>query len=277
MSDTKWLTVRETMEQMIDWLKKKEPFFHTRYNDGEWLSMFHMKSPSDSTSEEHHFTADVGNALFTTFEELSGEITKKDHGHILIGSNWYLRDELPPAKRFHTHISGKQGFVDKVLWCLGDVWYTTADERAQTVDSKGTIELIDELRTGDHRVVFVSNQIVKEAKFSLGAEKNILIPQIDAYREYQQILWKCEDLAEDEPTIFVWCGGFPVKSWSYEIWKKFPDCSHIDLGSLFDGVFEHYNRGWLERKESEPPHWSHWRYLQNTFKPYVRSFIQCRK
>ena len=270
--DTYGLSVRDTMTEMQNWLIKKEPFLHIRYNDGEWNAMFHLRSPKQTTSEEHHYTKNVCDALFNTFEELADEIVLKDSSHILVGATWQIEYNLESSQVFDRYVKSKPGLLGKMRWCAGDVWYTTADEVNQTVDSKGTIELIDELRTGGHRVVLVCNQTVKKAAHCLGAVETILIPQQDAFCEYQQTLWKCQDEA-DQPTVFVWCAGFLAKPISWQIHKEFPQCSHIDLGHLFDGVFNLNNRGWLQRAESEAPHWSHWRYLQNTFKPYVLGFI----
>lgn len=272
-SMTPWLDVKDTMYEMRRWLCNKEPFLHIRYNDGEWNAMFNLKPTSNTTSGEHHYTKSICTALFNTFEELAKEILTKDASHILVGATWQIEINLDSAQAFDAHIKSKPGLLRKTRWCAGDVWYTTADEVAQTVDSKGTIELIDELRTGGHRVILVCNQLVKKAAHCLGAAETILIPQVDAWKEAQQILWKCQDEADQPGTVFVWCGGFPVKPISWEIYKQFPKCSHIDLGHLFDGVFDHYNRGWLQRAESEPPFYSHWRYLQQTFKPYVLGFI----
>lgn len=261
------LSVPLCLGQMTQWLKAREPFFHTRYNDGEWKSMFKLRRETQRCPR-HKYSREIGLALLETHNEIIGGILA-GWKNILLGSNWRIATG-EDADAYDTYIKGHPKLLERTCWVPGDSWYTTAEEISEDVDDKGLLHLLDEVREGSHNSVLVGNSQIALARHCLGAQW-VDIPSKDGWEVHWKILEDCLQVGNPTST-YVWCAGFPGKVISWKIWRKWPETSHIDLGSLFDCVFRVGIAAWMLRR-GDDPHQAHRKFIEQTIEPYVRSFI----
>lgn len=261
------LSVPSCLGQMTQWLKAREPFFHTRYNDGEWISMFRVRRERDRCPR-HRYSKEIGNALLETHNEIIGSILTEQK-NILLGSNWSLRGGTG-SKQFGDYVRSHPGLLEKAVWAPGDSWYTTKEETEGNISDKGLLPLLDEIREGDCNPVFVANSQLFLGRYCLGA-KWVEIPPMDGWEEHEKILANCLEIG-GETSTYVWCAGFPGKVLSWKIWKFRPQTSHIDLGSLLDCVFRVGIASWMLRN-GDDPHQAHKKFVERVIEPYVKSFI----
>lgn len=258
------LDVREYLQQVLWWLRAEEPFFHTRYNDGEWCAMFNLRT-TEQTNGEHHYTSDLCSTLIQTFEELTDAILD-DPSHILLGSARWLCPGISGIEEFDKYIRRKPGLLESARWTTGEVWWEYPNEVNRNVTDKGLIAMFDELRMGGHHAVLVSNEGIRDACYCMGAGF-VRTPPKDAWKQVDQILADCEEILRPD-TVFIWCLGFPGKILSWKLWKKHPDTSHLDMGHLFEGICGNPVREWLKQKVG--PHYT---YQEKVLRPYVFSFV----
>lgn len=258
------LDVREYLKQVVWWLRADEPFFHTRYNDGEWCAMFNLRKAEQSNGE-HHYTPELCSTLMQTFEELTDKILD-DPSHILLGSARWLCPGISGIQEFDKYIRSKPGLLERARWTTGEVWWEYPNEVNRNVDDKGLIALFDELRMGNHHVVLVSNDGIRDACHCMGADF-VRTPPKESWKQVDQILGACSEHVRPG-TVFVWCLGFPGKILSWNLWKDYPTTSHLDLGHLFEGICGNPCREWLKQKIG--PHYA---YQDRVLKPYVFSFV----
>lgn len=271
-----YFNVQQTYDQVMVWLRKRNPFFHTRYNDGEWIAMFRLL-PKTSRCDRHQYTHGIGIALKHTHDQIVENILSGNGFNILLGSNWQLANNYQlancGAERFDQYIRSHPGLLEKAQWCSGDGWYTTQEEVNAGVDDlpddKGLLALFDELRNG-HDTVLVSNRRIVQACYCIGA-RSVVIPELDGWKEHQRILDDCLQTGSSR-SVYVWCAGFPGKVLSWRIWQKRPNTSHFDLGHVLDGVFGVGIANWLRRTGTDP-HQAHRRFLVDHIAPYVKGFI----
>ena len=260
------LSVRECLTQMTEWLKAREPFFHTRYNDGEWISMFQLRR-ENQRCPRHQYTKEIREALRTTHDEIIQAVIANQK-NILLGSNWSIAQKFG-GKQYEAYISKFPKFLANVTWTPGDSWYTRQDEVENNVSDKGILILLDELREGNHNTVFVANSQLAQASYCLGAH-HVAIPSMDGWLDHKHIITDCLQSGESNST-YVWCAGFPGKVLSWKVWKARPNTSHINFGSVLDCVFHVGVTNWMLR-EGDDIHY-HKKFVEQVIEPYVRSFI----
>jgi len=266
MSPPVYLSVQEYLARILNWLKTEEPFFHTRYNDGEWISMFRLRKESQRCPR-HQYTRDIGDALLSTHDDVVNSILAGQE-NILLGSNW-LRGSSG-ADKFNGYVKNHPGLLEKAIWCAGDSWYTTGEEVKGDIDDKGLLPLIDEIREGNHEPIFVTNKQVCLARYCLNANW-VSIPPTDGWPQHKKVLEDCLRVGKPNST-YIWSAGFPGKVLAWRAKKSRPGTSHIDLGSLFDCVFRVGVAAWMLRTGNNP-HQSHRKFVSSVIEPYVRKFI----
>jgi hypothetical protein len=264
MNDIHQLDVRGYLQQILWWLRADEPFFHTRWNDGEWCAMFNLRTP-DQTNGAHHYVPELCTAMLQTFNELADAIVD-DPSHILLGTARWICPGIAGLQEFDKYIRDNYLLMQRCRWTTGEVWWEYPDEVNQSVTDKGLIAMFDELRTDGHHVVLVSNEFVRDARYCMGADF-ICTPPQESWQAAERILAECKERATPG-TVFVWCLGFPGKVLSWQLWKEFPDTSHMDLGHLFEGICGNPCREWLRLKTGP-----HYEYQERVLKPYVFSFV----
>ena len=259
-----YIDTPELLKTIQEWLTDGKPFFHTRYNDGELFSMFNLRGPHKSTGE-HHYSVEVGQALMQTFKDLMSNLVNKTEmsQRILLGSWWYVdptHEAAAPIK--HWIESNLTPEIQKTIpWTASDLWHNVTLEEAGLCLKNELLDLFSSIRTIDRKVVLVGNSQIANAHYYLNSQF-VEIPKTDAFNSDQEIYQRLRELASDENTLFVWCGGFPAKVWSWRIWKEFPNTCHIDAGCIFDGAFGIYNRSWLTTHKGV-----HWKFYSEVVIP----------
>jgi len=256
-------------------IEQSVPFYHTRYNDGECLSMFRMMPVSATTSGEHHYTPEISKALMATFTAIA-QASKDTHVPAAIAVGTYCFDTRKHNALADIAAAKLKGLIDElgvrgvIQWAASDLWYSTEAEHLGTCIADELLEFIEAIRKASktQRAFLVCNSKVSDACHCLGAEA-ITIPQRDAWTSSQETMLVLERQLYAYPeSIVVWCGGFPAKVWSWDLWRKYPGSTHIDAGHLFDGAFSLNSRAWLQREKG-----AHWNFYQNVFIPYVKGYI----
>jgi hypothetical protein len=257
------LSVQETLARKTQWLQQGTPFYHVRYNDGEWIAMLTLQNGRCA----RHRYAPIREALRQTHQEIEDRALEGNAQNILMGSNWPICGRV--AERFDRYIRRIPGLMESITWCAGDGWYTTQEEIAGgPKDDKGLLALLTELR--NHNTVFVCNRLTEQAKHCMNATA-IVIPEKDGWEDVERIRRDCAAAGTDT-SAWVWCAGFPGKVLSWEVWKARPRTSHIDLGQLFDGAFDVAIANW-QRRSGGHPHQGHKTFYARVITPFVLGAI----
>lgn len=254
------LTTAEQLDLFTNWLEAGTPFFHTRYNDGELLSMFGMKSPKHTTSGEHHYTPGIGLALMNTWVEIS----RSQRSNIIVGS--YVNDTFShsgvsekAAERFRTLLSKSPPSC--VAWSQGDLWYSTQLEEQGKHEGPRLMRLIGILAELND-VILVGNANLSKIADRLKTQF-VQVPMPDGWSADKSVIHECLQLVRPS-SVFLWCAGFPGKVWAWKTWQHQPTSSHIDAGHLFDLACGHRTRDWMRRGEG-----AHFNYYQQEVMPYL--------
>lgn len=259
----KILTTAEQLDKITGWLTTGKPFYHTRYNDGEMLSIFRRREPKDSTSGEHHYTPEISAALHATLSYLLQWVNCNRSANVIFGScclDKILNPELRHMSARLLEIISKAGVVDALTFGPGDLWYHSDLEVANKPEGARLMSLLEAVKT--RSVVLVGNSIIAKAAEFFSA-RYIEIPRADAYSEFDRVLKRCLQEATDK-SVFLWCAGFPGKVWSWKTWLANQSTSHIDFGHLFDPVYGNGSRVWCNR---DGPHT---RFVREKLIPYMR-------
>lgn len=270
MSEIKGLGVREQLAQMTEWVRNGKPFFHTRYNDGEFNAMFGLKSEDDTNCDGHCYFRDMGQELVKTFVEVVG----KPQERLLIGSLLTSDPGYSSCIVFRRWLSMWIPRWQAIPWAASDLWVSPTD-----VADNGELEgLINAFRDNLKSVCLIGNFNIHDCRHAfLGCVHSVSTQNCwgDRFR-----LLKTIRKNHLPGTTYIWCAGFTSKVLSWKIYKYDPTSTHIDAGHLFDGIYGEPSREWLKNgfQDGDAPGISERRrsYYVNTLAPYIRSF-NCEK
>lgn len=260
------LNVEQVLRAITSWLESGVPFFHTRYGDGELQCMFNLRKHEEKNCDGHYFFEELGESLRKSFQGIVTEFFDRQMP-LIIGSN---NQTHPNAIWTRTFLDSMRagGIRHNLLpWSVGDFWWSPYED---VLGKQEIFDLMEVLRDSN-RVVLVSNERVKNARYCVGAQ-HVEIPSTNAWTVRHEIFKLCSDkILRDGGKTFLWAAGMPGKVLAWEVKKKFPQTSHIDIGHLFDHTFGVTTRGWMEGD----PIGAHFRkYYEDFFAPYVRRFIK---
>ena len=243
---------RDTVNQLIGWVRDGKPFFQTRFNDGEMLAMFQTRHAAYRSADDSLYFPEIGEALFRMLQELA---SVKDISCIQIGSSWM---QVPDAEAEMFKLCLIQlGLLDRLQWANGH-------DLLDGVVSGVTLDLLKALRESRRPIILVGKKSIVGVTRCLRATL-VEIPPSDWWLSRDRIVPVCDEFAKAGFT-FVWCAGI-AKSIMWDVWRKHPQSSHLDFGHIFDGIDGSRTREWMRREES--PWWGPY---QDSFLPYIRSF-----
>ena len=257
-----------SLQQLTEAVVAAKPFTHIRLNDGEFLTMF-GDTPNQKLGDGCRMFRSMGDALIQSFRE----VLSRPKAETFIGSYWINPLYHPDAEYnqgidlFTRYViqNGLEADVSDTRWLAGDFWYSTSAEREGIVD--GGEELLDLFAVVKNRakyvpVVLVGNEQIACVRHCLDAHF-IRVPRVDCWNLRPDIIGWCREYAQNN-ALFVWCAGVAAKAIAVDISRVYPKTSHLDFGSVFDGVVGDCSRMWLERRSG--PHWD---FLQQRIVPYV--------
>jgi hypothetical protein len=235
----------------------RQPFYHSRWNDGEARAMT-LPGESQANCDGHRYFADMGEALKRTFVEILDYANVSSN--ILVGTMLDTDPEHPTCDILRDVADDASSNLHDVRFTVGEFWL-----RETGPAPVGMCALLDALHESKRMTVLIGNNAIRPARHCMGAEF-VAVPAVDAWLHRDRIERTCKDVGDY--ATFVWCCGFVGKVVSWEIFKEFPNTTHIDAGHTFDGVFGNLSREWMRRGDSEQ--WVHYR---DVFGPYVKGFI----
>ncbi len=257
------VTTADNLQEMLGWLRDRKPFCHLRVNDGEALCLLQKRKPTERNNCGHLYMEDLAAELRGMIQEMHALVRVQPELRLRIGSYWMTQgSNLDEAAKGLVEYLGKA--MEYFPWCGSDdfVKGLLGDEPYHIFD------LIRQRAVTDAQPTYlIGNPGIANGRFMLGA-KFLPIPRIDCWNATESIMADCEGPASQGAT-FAWCCGMS-KPWIWNLWRRHPRTTHIDLGHLFDGVFGDLSRAWLRRQNPQEPLWVAYR---DRFSPYCRSFI----
>lgn len=244
--------ITDPCQWVVDRLRARRPFFSMRYNDGEHILMFRVKPDGFLAGDATHLHHRHGDEIRQVLVEMS----KSNPDDLLLGCSWHTDREDALNNRFEALI-GELGMTD-FNW-TGGHWPLDG------VPGGNTRRMLEE--TPLNTCLVTNGSLLAAAKcMSAG---HIEVPASDSWAAVSETERTCRWLLKVFPqTVFVWAAGHGLKPVAWQLWKEFPQSSHVDVGHLFDGCFGLKNRGWLERGDGP---W--YKPYMEEFAPWVRSFV----
>ena len=244
---------------IINRLKRQRPFFAVRFNDGEHTGMYRTRPEgmvlgTDANPAPLHYA--WGDALRLMLAEM------KVHGPkgLLIGCSWNTERADDLARKFGQDVL-RLGMED-FKWC-NEHWPLDG-----VVDGS-TIRMLQYL--GEYvPTILVTNEKLKDVRYCLDSSW-IEVPSDDSWSARERIYQECLMYAKGGCT-FVWAAGVGLKPTAWQLFKTYPQSSHIDVGHLFNGAFGFTDYGWLARQDGP---WYGPYMKEGGFKDWVRSFLTC--
>ncbi len=242
---------------VIKHLAMERSVFATRFNDGEMVCMYRTRPEGSllGTVATPAYTSYAwGDALRGVLEGLAGP----ERDRTMIGCSWGTDRADDLCIPFGEDVArlGLEG----ANWCH-EHW------PLEGVVDGSTRLLIDYLRLWRKgRTVLVTCPTLQRARHCLGAEW-VQAPEADSWQGRDQVDRLCRPFAE-AGYVFAWAAGGGLKPLAWDLWRRYPGSTHIDLGHLFNGAAGLEDYGWLQRKDG--PWYEPYR---RVFAPYVRSFI----
>lgn len=206
-----------SLEHYVKLLKDKEPFTFARYGDGEWLTILGyigMRNSNGCT-----FTQALSDDLKAVLKN------QYPYYHAMLGIARRKRGK--EIDKFLT----KTGI--KLEWYGGDVFLNA------TLEGK-LFPLIEQIR--GRRVLYVGNEKLRH----LNMRNRGFFPYYDYIQPPAQnahtvkadiINQVCTSIVENRIDFIGWSSGLASKVFIDMVYRRFPEVTQIDFGSMFDGFF----------------------------------------
>lgn len=204
--------IERSVGYYVEKLKKREPFSHARFGDGDWLTIFGYDQLHNSNG--CFFTKELGGAVRQALKN------EHDYDHVLLSH---------PHYRFGMHI---QEFLEKegigIKW-VGE-WVLPAMLRGEL------FPLFEQMRK--YRVLYVGPHDLKAKGFF--SELGWLVPpKQNAYTDRGQLIALVRgQIRENNIDLVAWSCGGAAKVFIDEIYRMTKgEITQIDFGCSFDGYF----------------------------------------
>ena len=263
------MQVANPADWIIERLERRTPVFCTRINDGEMIQMFRTEPEGKelgTVANKAWCHWELGDAYRRMLDELTG-LPDDAKANVLVGH--CCHDD--PYHELNRLFWDEYG--DELEGCdechLDGVSQAKGHWPLEGVVDGSTIRLLEWLGQSGKAVVLVTCDSLKDAAKCLDYAPVILSPEEDSWTHRDSIKLAGEFFA-GEGFTFVWCAGAGLKPTAWQLWREFPQSSHIDLGHLFNGAFGMTDYGWLQRRDG--PWWEP--YMRaGGFKDWVRGFL----
>lgn len=260
------LSFEQLMIILKGMVENYDEFVHIRYGDGENICMFQYFDKKYPRAWE--FPIKLADRMLESAQKLF-KLSYDRCINLLVGSPFITSTEPDEQNVFINYWASV--YKDKLLefdWCQGDFWYYHPS--TVNVSTSNILELFDTIRktSKNRKVVLVSNHTIANTRYCLGAE-SLLIPGNRKAWTYDGKIQVEIDKYAKEDALFIWCSGIPGKVWLGETAIKYPNTSHIDIGSFFDLAFGDKSRGWMRRKRDG----EYTIRYEDEIIPYIMSFI----
>ena len=199
------------VEILLDKLKNKENFSIARFNDGEIMAM--MNSNAVVARGDQKSSKELSHHLINA-------ILHKD-------KNYYIG--VPCKNCFPGYYEYSSQFVDMSAEnVVPAVIFTNRNWQLTIKNMKRVLE--------ERRVIWVSgenqNLDILKNDYGLNIVKHIKTRISNSYSQYNDIVKRVDEFENDD-VIILSCGPLS-RILSYEWWKTNPNCTYLDVGSLFD-------------------------------------------
>lgn len=213
----------EALNQLILWLRDKEPCFHVRFGDGEFNAI--LNRPDLPGCSQQPITVELGIAIAETLYGLC----RCDRKFMQVGVNWASNQKL-----YYPCISS---YINILPLCPAQVF-------VDSIICGKTLEFLKVIAEDKRPKFLVCNNLVSMACESLRMCW-VPVPEQDAWSYLSQIKTVLDSLCHAPKSVWLWAAGAATKPHSFRLWEKFPHTTHIDIGHLLDGAFGLKSRCWL--------------------------------
>lgn len=230
MDKTTWPDiVTEPLAWLNGRIESGKPACYLRFNDGEFYSIFGMKTAPESNGE-HDYSDEVRYSLLRTF------ITACTTGTAVRIGSWWYEDPSHPAVARAIEFLRVTGLTNRVNWARGHI-YHREEGNCPDAELLRFVRNVQKLKGRRHfPTVLIGNESLAPVAKGLGCDF-AAIPAVNAYES--------PPIFRKEYGLSIWCGGFPCKEWAWDCWKGWKSKWVIDAGSLFDGLVGNVSREWL--------------------------------
>lgn len=232
---------REALEQMTLWLRAGTPFCHPRFVDGELNAIIGAKG---ANCDKHRYFRGLGEALHKALMEIAAR--HPHHGNLLVGGGGWK----DPKRNAYVH---KHHLVSRVPWVPAQVFVAG-------VLTMTTMRFLNALVATGKSTVVVCNKAVAPVCKRLKA-RLVLVPARNCWLKRRRVQRDLRS-ATSPGSIVLYAAGMPAAVWMWDMWKRSPDSTHIDIGHLFDRAFGMDSRQWFhkntERRRVYDKHYAPW-------------------
>ena len=232
-------TVSSPCDWIIERLGAKKPLFSIRINDGEMTQMFRAVPEGKELGTVVNpawANWELGDALNMMLLQMA---VGADLDAILIGCSWNTpRVDALGMGKFGPMVRAC-GLADSANWCH-EHW------PLEGVIDGSTVRLLEHLKRG-RKTVLVTCRRLADAAHCLRCPL-IKAPDEDSWHGREGVYRTAKVFASSGYT-FLWCAGGGLKPTAWQLFKEFPQSSHIDVGHLFNGAMGLTDYGWLQRRD----------------------------
>jgi hypothetical protein len=256
-------THAQCLDELTAWVADGKPFLSLRITDGELWSMFRYRPETDTTADGNEMRYDLGEAIREIIRDYARLLQTEPDCRVQIGTTMFQHPD------------------ETTKWLAGYVWSLGAAEKFRWINGHDMLDglidgrtrkLFETLQTSGRRVILCCDRAIVETRYCcLGGRPCDFypVPKPNAWLHRHSIRDGLFQFADGGFT-FLWCTGMGTKPLAWQLFREYPQSSHLDCGHIFDGAFGIMSREWLRNREE--PWWTPYM-REGGFKDWVRSFI----
>jgi hypothetical protein len=240
-------------EYFANCIKNNIPFFYCKFGDGEYLCMYKYKSNDKSlicNCDSDNYT-----------EYLSLSLCKSLHYIVNNVKNYYIGEWYQEnVKKFFLSIAGKSIKYNSYHSFLFD----ESDLKNNVIRHK--LNILKEIKNSKRKKIYICNNLLIKSKILLNIDNFIFVSLNNWFdKDYDIILGQIKTLltGENDDSIIMTSCGMGAKVLLSDLYKQYPNCTYIDIGSGLDIICTKRNsRGWGYKYEQ-----LYNKFLENDFIP----------
>lgn len=234
-------------------IKNNIPFLYCKFGDGEYLCMYKYKSNDTS------LISNCDNDNYT--ENLSLSLCKSLNYIVNNVKNYYIGEWYQEhVKKFFLSITEKPINYNSYHSFLFD----ESDLQNNVIRHK--LNILKEIKNSKRKKIYICNNLLIKSKILLNIDNFVFVPLNNWFdKDYDIILGQIKILltGQNDDSIIMTSCGMGAKVLLAELYKEYPNCTYIDIGSGLDIICTKRNsRGWGYKYEE-----LYKKFLQNDFIP----------
>jgi len=230
-------------EYFANCIKNNIPFLYCKFGDGEYLCMYKYNSDSTNASgvNPNDLVSNCDNDNYT--KKLSKSLCKSLNYIVNFAQNYYIGEWYQEhVKKFYLSITKKQinyASYHSFLFDESDVLNNRI---------KHKIKAFKEIKHSNRKKIYVCNGLLIKSKILLNIDEMIRIPLNNWFdTQFDIIVGEIKSLLNgpDDDSIIMTSCGMGAKVLITELYKEYPKCTYIDIGSGLDTICTKRNtRNW---------------------------------